>query len=104
MKLLTNRAKQVDRSPMNFWEKIYLISIFQGMWITLKHFFKKKVTYNFSEETRPFSENFRGLLILNRDEEGRERCTVCGFCVFSCVFDEMTLVDVKRLPVDEVTL
>jgi len=59
-------------------ERIYLPAIFKGMAITLKHFFRKKVTINYPEQTREFSKVYRGKHVLKRDEEGRERCTACG--------------------------
>src|SRR5687768_1813684 len=61
---LTQRAKLVDRKPMTWLEKIYLWNIFKGMWITLKHFFKRKVTIQYPEQKRSFSKVFRGLHIL----------------------------------------
>ena len=54
---------------------MYLPAIAKGMSITFGHMFKKKPTVNYPEKTRPFSPVFRGLHVLNRDEEGRERCT-----------------------------
>lgn len=96
MQTLTNRAQQVDRRPMTFWEKLYLPAIAKGMGITLSHIFKKKATVNYPEETRPFSPVFRGLHILNRDEEGRERCTACGLCAVACPAEAITMEAAER--------
>src|SRR5690242_17347675 len=91
MEALTNRVKPVDRRKMSVWERMYLPAVFKGMAITIKHFFKKKATINYPEQTRPFSPVFRGLQILNRDEEGRENCTACGLCEVACPKDAVYL-------------
>lgn len=96
MQPLTNRAVQVDRSPMTFGEKIYLPAIAKGMAITIGHVFKKKATVNYPEEKRPFSPVFRGLHILNRDEENRERCTACGLCALACPAEAITMEAAER--------
>ncbi len=86
---------------MSLAEKMYLPAIAKGMGITLKHFFKKKATINYPEETRPFSPVFRGLHILNRDEEGRERCTACGLCAVACPAEAITMEAAERLEGEE---
>jgi NADH-quinone oxidoreductase subunit I len=96
MQPITNRVKQVDRRPMNFLEKAYLPAIFKGMSITFGHIFKKKPTINYPEKTRPFSPVFRGLHILNRDEEGRENCTACGLCAVACPAEAITMEAAER--------
>ncbi len=96
MQALTNRMKQVDRRKMNFLERLYLVSIFKGMMITFMHMFKKKPTINYPEKTRPFSPVFRGLHILNRDEEGRENCTACGLCAVACPAEAITMEAAER--------
>ena len=63
---------------MTTWEKMYIPAIAKGMSITFGHMFKKKPTVNYPEKKRPFSPVFRGLHVLNRDEEGRERCALPG--------------------------
>lgn len=93
---LTNRAKQIDRSPMNIWEKMYLPAVAKGLGITFSHLFKKKPTIQYPEEKRPFSEVFRGLHVLNRDEEGRERCTACGLCAVACPAEAITMEAAER--------
>ena len=98
---LTQRAKQVDRRPMNLWEKLYLPAVLKGMFITLSHLFKKKVTIQYPEQKRTFSRVFRGLQILNRDEEGRERCTACGLCAVACPAEAITMEAAERQPGEE---
>ncbi len=101
MLLLTNRYKVMERKPMTFLERIYLWNIIKGMMITLKHFFKKKVTVSYPEQKRPFSPVWRGLQILNRDEEGRERCTACGLCAVACPSEAITMEAAERKPDEE---
>jgi NADH-quinone oxidoreductase subunit I len=101
MERLTNRAKAVERKPMTFVESLYLWNILKGMGITLKHFFKKKATISYPEQTRPFSPVFRGLHVLNRDEEGRENCTACGLCAVACPAEAITMEAAERLPGEE---
>ncbi|RAI98495.1 NADH-quinone oxidoreductase subunit I [Chitinophaga skermanii] len=101
MQNLTNRAAAVDRRPMNFAERLYLPAIGKGLGITIKHLFKKKVTVSFPEEKRAFSPVFRGLHILNRDEEGRERCTACGLCAVACPAEAITMEAAERKPGEE---
>ncbi len=101
MQALTNRLKEVDRRKMSFFERLYLIAIFKGMLITFMHIFKKKPTINYPEKTRPFSPVFRGLQILNRDEEGRENCTACGLCAVACPAEAITMEAAERQPGEE---
>ncbi len=101
MQALTSKAKHVERKPMSFWERLYLPAIFKGMAITFGHIFKKKPTINYPEKTRPFSPVFRGVQVLNRDEEGRERCTACGLCAVACPAEAITMEAAERLPGEE---
>jgi NADH-quinone oxidoreductase subunit I len=96
MQTLTNRAKVLEQKPMTMMERLYLPNIAKGMAITFSHIFKKKATINYPEQTRPFSPVFRGLHILNRDEEGRENCTACGLCAVACPAEAITMEAAER--------
>jgi len=101
MQALTNKSKMVSDKKMTFLEKIYLPAIVKGMIITIKHFFRKKVTINYPEETREFSKVYRGQHVLKRDEQGRERCTACGLCAVACPAEAITMVAAERKPGEE---
>lgn len=98
---LTNRAKQVSNKQMTFTEKIYLPAIITGLGITIKHFFRKKPTIQYPEQQRPMSPVFRGLHVLKRDEEGRERCTACGLCALACPAEAISMVAAERTKEEE---
>lgn len=86
---------------MSFKEKIYLPAIIGGMMITLKHFFRKKVTINYPEVKRPITPIWRGWHVLKRDEAGRENCTACGLCAVACPAEAITMTAAERKPGEE---
>jgi len=96
MQPLTNRVKVLEPKPLNFMERLYLPNILKGMVITFRHIFQKKATIQYPEQKRPFSPVFRGLHVLNRDEEGRERCTACGLCAVACPAEAITMEAAER--------
>ena len=101
MQTLTNRSKVVSNKKMTFMEKIYLPAVIKGMYITIKHFFRKKATINYPEQTREFSKVYRGQHVLKRDEQGRERCTACGLCAVACPAEAITMIAAERKPGEE---
>jgi NADH-quinone oxidoreductase subunit I len=101
MEALTSKRKILESKPLNFLERAYLPAILSGLRITGKHFFRKSVTIRYPEQKREFSENFRGMHSLKRDEEGRERCTACGLCALSCPAEAITMIAAERQPGEE---
>ena len=98
---LSGRKKQVSNKEMTFWERLYLIAIVKGLAITIKHFFRKKATIHYPEQTRAFSPVWRGRHMLKRDEFGRENCTACGLCALSCPAEAITMKAEERKPGEE---
>lgn len=96
MQSLTGRKKNVVNKKMTIGEKLYFPAIIGGMLTTLKHFFSKSKTVKYPEVKRNFSENYRGLHVLKKDENGAERCTACGLCALSCPAEAITMTAAER--------
>jgi NADH-quinone oxidoreductase subunit I len=47
------------------------------------------------------SEVYRGLHVLKRDEQGRERCTACGLCAVACPAEAISMTAAERQPGEE---
>ena len=62
----------------------YLPSILKGMWITLRHMFRRKVTMQYPEERSQMPEAYRGLPALVKDDGGRVKCVACFLCEYVC--------------------
>lgn len=76
--------KKFNRYLKHYLRSFTLIDLLYGLSLTLKHFFKKKVTVQFPEEQTPLSPRFRGLLALRRYPNGEERCIACKLCEAVC--------------------
>ena len=76
----------------------YFSEIFQGLWslfvglgITFKDFFKPVVTMPYPYETIEMPARYRGHVELIEDEEGKPKCIVCMACQRACPSDCITL-------------
>ena len=61
-----------------------MFSIFQSMWVVLKHTFAKRVTVQYPEERPKIAPRWRGRIVLTRDPDGEERCVACNLCAVAC--------------------
>ena len=77
----------LDRSARTiFWAELVF-----GMALTLKYFFKPKVTLNYPYEKGPLSPRFRGEHALRRYPNGEERCIACKLCEAICPAQAITI-------------
>lgn len=58
--------------------------ILKGMLLTLRYFFKRKVTINYPYEKSKISPRFKGEHALRRYPNGEERCIACKLCEAIC--------------------
>tara|TARA_Y100000589_G_scaffold149650_1_gene142825 strand:- start:52 stop:540 length:489 start_codon:yes stop_codon:yes gene_type:complete len=70
---------------------IFLAELISGMALTLKYFFKPKVTLNYPHEKGPLSPRFRGEHALRRYPGGEERCIACKLCEAVCPAQAITI-------------
>lgn len=61
-----------------------VMSMLNGLFIVLKHAFKKPVTVRYPEEKRKLPRRFRGRHYLTKWEDGLERCVGCELCAIVC--------------------
>lgn len=59
----------------------------KGLAETLKEFFAKPVTVPYPEVRKPVRKRFRGRHILQRYENGLEKCIGCSLCAAACPAD-----------------
>ncbi|KMQ72656.1 NuoI/complex I 23 kDa subunit family protein [Chryseobacterium koreense] len=98
---LTDRSKVVSNKKMTFGERLYIPAVLKGMGITMRHAAKSVfgdgvATIQYPEEVRPRVKVWRGLHVLKRDDEGRERCTACGLCAVICPAEAITMTAAER--------
>jgi NADH-quinone oxidoreductase subunit I len=70
---------------------LLMVEIVRGMWLTLRYFFKGKVTVNYPYEKGPLSPRFRGEHVLRRYPNGEERCIACKLCEAICPAQAITI-------------
>lgn len=74
----------VKRKQLNLWERLYLPAIIGGFKVTIRHFFKKKVTRQYPEEKPVVPPGYRGAPYLVKDQDGNTKCVSCQLCEFVC--------------------
>ena len=72
-------------------KELFLVEIISGTALTLKYFFKPKVTINYPFGKGFLSSRFRGEHVLRRYDSGEERCIACKLCEAVCPAQAITI-------------
>jgi NADH-quinone oxidoreductase subunit I len=70
---------------------VFLTELLSGLALTLRYFFRHKVTINYPYEKGPLSPRFRGEHALRRYPNGEERCIACKLCEAICPAQAITI-------------
>ncbi|MCG5511788.1 NADH-quinone oxidoreductase subunit NuoI [Ectothiorhodospira shaposhnikovii] len=79
-----------------FFKTFLLWELLLGMKLTGRHFFARKITVQYPDETTPISPRFRGLHALRRYPNGEERCIACKLCEAVCPALAITIESEER--------
>ena len=60
------------------------VTLAKGFSVTLRTLFRPTVTENYPDEPVRFEERYRGIHVLQRDENGLEKCVACFLCAAAC--------------------
>ncbi len=69
---------------VSYLKSLTLVELANGMRLTGKRMFSRKITIQYPEEKTPQSPRFRGLHALRRYSNGEERCIACKLCEAVC--------------------
>ncbi len=75
---------------------LLLVELFQGLGLTGKLFFARKVTIRYPEEKTPKSPRYRGLHAQRRYANGEARCIACKLCEAVCPALAITIDSEQR--------
>lgn len=75
---------KVERKPLTWSERLFIPALMNGFKVTLRHFFKPKVTMQYPEERWTVPEGYRGAPYLVKDQDNRTKCVSCQLCEFVC--------------------
>jgi len=72
------------RTVKHYLKSFLFLELIQGLMVTGKYLFKKKLTLQYPEQKTPISPRFRGLHAQRRYANGEERCIACKLCEAVC--------------------
>ena len=81
---------------IRYLKSLFLLELIQGLRVTGRHLFTRKVTLQYPEDKTPLSNRFRGLHALRRYANGEERCIACKLCEAVCPALAITIESEQR--------
>ena len=87
------KVKTIKREKLNFWERTYLVPIFQGMGVTLKHLLSnlfqanQMQTISYPDQKKTMPKGYRGKHRLTQRDDGTVKCVACMMCATVCPAD-----------------
>jgi NADH-quinone oxidoreductase subunit I len=60
------------------------VALVKGFAVTFKNMLRKTVTENYPHQPVNFQSRYRGIHVLQRDEDGLEKCVGCFLCAAAC--------------------
>ena len=81
---------------VGYLKSLTLVELANGMRLTGKRLFSRKITIRYPEEKTPQSARFRGLHALRRYPNGEERCIACKLCEAVCPAMAITIESAQR--------
>ncbi len=72
------------RTVKHYLKSFLFLELIQGLMVTGKYLFKRKITLQYPEQKTPISPRFRGLHAQRRYANGEERCIACKLCEAVC--------------------
>ena len=83
-------------SLKHYFKTFFLTELLQGMTVTGRYFFKRKITLDYPTEKTPMSPRFRGLHAQRRYPNGEERCIACKLCEAVCPAMAISIESAQR--------
>jgi NADH-quinone oxidoreductase subunit I len=98
---MSAKVVKIKKAKLSWLDQTYIPSLFLGLWITSRHFFRNlflhafhmvglfkdksaAVTFQYPEEQRPLSKRVRTRHRLTQREDGTPRCVACMMCETVC--------------------